>query len=78
MPMLSIPVSRTQSIASPKAIAYTIGGVPASNLKGGSAKVDFSILTTSIISPPPKKGGIYSNILYLPNSMPIPVGPYNL
>ena len=73
-----MPTCDTQSIASPRDIASTIGGVPASNFVGGSAKVDFSILTTSIISPPPKNGGISSNNLYLPNKTPIPVGPYNL
>ena len=62
--------------ASPAASA--IGIVPASNLCGGGANVEWSIQTLSIISPPPRNGGISSSSSRRPQSTPMPVGPHIL
>ena len=49
------------SIAAPKPIAPAMCGVPASNLNGRRLNVVRSIVTVSIISPPPCHGGIASS-----------------
>ena len=58
--------------------ASAIGIIPASNLCGGGANVEWSIQTLSIISPPPRNGGISSSSSRRPHSTPIPVGPQHL
>ena len=51
-----------------RATAWAIIGVPASKRCGGAAKVEPSIDTVSIISPPPRNGGICASRSYLPQS----------
>ena len=53
-------------------------GVPASNLYGSALKVVSSKVTERIMSPPPCQGGMASRCSRLPQSTPIPVGPYIL
>ncbi len=65
-------------MAAPRPTACAIGIVPASNLCGGGANVDCSIQTCSIISPPPRNGGISSSSSRRPHSTPMPVGPHIL
>src|SRR3954471_23481355 len=55
--------------------AWAIGGVPASNLCGGTAQVEPAIVTSSIISPPPRNGGHSSSLASGAQSTPMPVGP---
>src|SRR5437764_13024181 len=52
-----------------------MGGVPASYLCGGTAQVEPAIVTSSIISPPPRNGGHSSSRDSGAQSTPIPVGP---
>jgi hypothetical protein len=50
-------------------------GVPASNLCGTSFQVAWSSVTSRIISPPVRNGGISSSSSGVATSAPIPVGP---
>ncbi len=59
-------------------MASAIGGVPASNRAGGAAYVVFSIVTVSIIEPPPRNGGIAASSSARPQSTPMPVGAEHL
>ena len=65
-------------MAAPNPMASVMGGVPASNLAGTGAVVKPSSVTSLIIEPPPRKGGISSSSVALPQSAPIPVGPHSL
>ncbi|CDF40081.1 unnamed protein product [Chondrus crispus] len=65
-------------MAAPKATISPIAGVPASNLCGSSAYVEWSRKTSAIISPPPMYGGICSSRALLPHRKPTPVGPHIL
>src|SRR3989344_2261401 len=70
-----MPILFRYLIDSAKPTAPAIFGVPASNFHGRSFHDDFSNVTLFIISPPYKKGSIFSNNSFLPYKTPIPVGP---
>ena len=76
--MRSSPMSSRNSTAAASPTASAMGGVPASNLSGISAKVDPSVATSLIISPPPRKGSIACSTAGRPARHPMPVGPHSL
>ncbi len=65
-------------MAAPRPTAPAMSGVPASNLYGRRLYVVRSIVTVSIISPPPCHGGIASRRRSLPYSTPMPGRPEHL
>jgi hypothetical protein len=70
-----MPISDSQSTATPRPIASATCDVPASNFHGSSIQVDESRSTRLIMWPPPMKGGISSSRPTRPCSTPMPVGP---
>ncbi len=63
-----IPIERDciQSSAAPRPIAPAIGGVPASNRRGGGRKVALASVTSSIICPLTRNGSSASTELWRP------------
>src|SRR3989344_8486260 len=76
--MLSMPVSCRYSTAAINPAAPAKLGVPASNFQGRSFQVDFSKVTSRIMSPPYKNGCIFSSNSFLPYTTPIPAGAHIL
>ena len=71
--ILSNPMSWINLTASANPNTSTKAGVPASNFRGGLAKVVLSKVTVSIMSPPVRKGTMSSKRSYFPYRIPIPV-----
>jgi hypothetical protein len=67
-----------QSSAAARPMAWAMGGVPASKRCGGAAQVLAAGVTSAIMPPPPRKGGIRASASALPQSTPTPPGPKHL
>ncbi|KAG0905810.1 hypothetical protein G6F32_017138 [Rhizopus arrhizus] len=72
------PPHMESTAATPRPMKPAMFGVPASNLCGASLNTVPSKLTSLIISPPPRNGGIASRCSRRAHSAPVPVGPHIL
>src|SRR3990172_6312170 len=75
---LSKPISEKNFTASARPTAPPTFGVPASHLATPSAHVHLSYSTFVIIPPPNLTGSRLFNNDFLPQSTPVPIGPYIL